>query len=598
MSCTTCGSNVSCNCTTNRVSCGQAICCTSCNGNGCNSCNYGNNCYGNVVPASPQPYFNCAPACQETNTQKVIINQFAAALKVANSWNVPACGLTATLTIPGLVAITIGSYLWNAEFGYFEITAFDSGLQQVTVLNNCNEGNAAAGTNVPSCTEFLNAAPPANEESPNTPCVEIDFTAPDVGDCIDITLNNTNGILAGDVVQIGSGFYRIAEVKPNDIVTICNDGEGITPGTAVIAKDAAGNYNYCLQIISTSPCDRDVVSNGALIVCNSEGQTTTLEVPEDGWMIEGTAPQGENFVGAVPIGLVPFCTRLTAPLSIISGVALMTLTVGATGGYAVGDIIQIAGYPDVTGIPNYRLTITLIPDSTHVTGTMDPVPVASVVIPTNTLVCRIGCCELLRNEMEDLACDPLAFRLDVAPAVYTVPVTLDANNYFEAVVDAVISSVNISDAVCLDDVPYAVKAHLTLASNANFAMVPADLSELGTIYHELEAGFTVGNVGGRTLGKVVYTDVLGDSRASSVPPFPDIPAATFDMLPAPAPNYPLNYHQNDVTVMAILNAGSVATDLGLSYRTLVGDFEDAGLASFTSVDILVSGWIEIYKISG
>mgnify|MGYP006921287115 CR=1 FL=1 len=401
MSCTVCGSSVSCNCSGNRVSCGQSVSyCTTCNGNGCNSCSGTGNCNVNVVPACPQPYYNCAPSCQESNTQKIIINQFAQCLNVVNSWNIPACGLSATLSIPGLTAITIGSYLWDEEFGYFEITAFDSGLQQVTVINHCNEENAAAGTSVPACTCFLNAAPPTEEEPSSTPCVAIDFTAPAVSACIDITLTNTTGILAGDVVQIGSGFYRIAEVKPNDIVNICNDGDGITPGTSVIAQDASGNYQYCLQIISTSPCDRDVVTNAALVVCNSVGQTTTIEVPEDAWILEGTLASGDNFVGAVPLGLPPFCTRLTAPLSIVLGTALMTLTVGSSAGYATGDILQIAGYPSTAGIPNGRLTVTAVPDGTHVTGTMDPVPPASVVVPTGTNVCRIGCCELLQNQID------------------------------------------------------------------------------------------------------------------------------------------------------------------------------------------------------
>lgn len=396
MSCTTCGSNVPCGCsstTTACVYCYQAGCSGGCQSSSNRLC-------GNVVPAAPQPYYTCAPSCQESNTQKIIVNQFAAALKVVNSWNVPACGLSATLSIPGLINVTIGSYLWNATYGYFEITAFDSGLQQVTVVNNCNEGNAVAGTAVPACTDFLNAAPPAVDDNTGTPCVAIDFTAPAVSACIDITLNNTTGVLAGDVVQIGSGFYRVAEVKPNDIINICNDGDGITPGTSVIALDASGNFNYCLQIISTSPCDRDVVENAAVVVCNTEGQTTTIHMPEDAWILEGTLAQGTNFVGAIPLGLPPFCTRLTAPLNIVASTASMALVVSDTSGYLSGDILQIAGYQNTAGIPNYRLTVTSVADSTHVTGTMDPVPPASVTIPTNTVVCRIGCCELLQNQLD------------------------------------------------------------------------------------------------------------------------------------------------------------------------------------------------------
>lgn len=580
MSCTTCGSNANCGCIPSIDPCGGSP---------------GGSCGNSNIFATPQPYYACAPACQESNTKKVVINQFSQALKVANSWNVPACGLTATLSIPGLVSIVIGSYLWNETYGYFEVTAFDSGLQQVTVINNCNDGNAASGTAVPSCTEFINVAPPAADEAGNTPCVEIDFTAPAVSACIDITLNNTTGITAGDTVQIGSGFYYVDEVKPNDIINICNQGDGITPGTAVIAKDANGNYQYCLQIISTSPCERDVVTNGAIIVCNSSGQTTVLEMPEDGWVFEGTSGSGENFVGAIPIGLEPFCTRLSAPLSIVAGTANYNITVNDSTGYLIGDIIQVAGYPNITGGPDTRFTITGLPNPSTIVGTFSPVPATTKTMPTGTNVCRIGCCELLSNEIDALTCQAEVFRLNIDSYAYSVPVTLDGDNYFEAVVDAAVIPVDISGADCLDGY-YAVEAHLSIASNADFSMVPADLSELGTIYHEIEANWSVGGVNGRNDGKIVYTDVLGDSRALSG--FPNVPEATFDILPAPGPNFPLNYHQNDVTALAILPPGTTATTLGLSYRTLVGDFEDVGLSTFDQVDILISGWVKIYKING
>lgn len=578
MSCTTCGSNVPCGCLPASDPC---------------STSYGGTCTGNTVPGVPQPYFACAPICQESNTQKVVINQFAQALKVANSWNVPACGLTATLSIPGLVSIVIGSYLWNETYGYFEVTAFDSGLQQVTVINNCNEGNAAAGTAVPACTEFINTAPPAADEDPNTPCVAIDFTAPAVSACIDITLNNTTGITSGDTIQIGSGFYRVAEVKPNDIINICNDGDGITPGTSVIAIDASGNFNYCLQIISSNPCTRDIITNGRLVVCDGNDQLTTIEAPEDGWILEGGA-DSDNW-GGIPIGLVPFCSRLTAPLSIISGTATYTIAVVATG-WIVGDILTVASYQNSAGIPATRFTVTNVPDGTHVTGTFDPVPPASVTIPTGTNICRIGCCEYLDNAMAEVACTPPIFRLDVGTQQFTVPVTLDGDNYFEAIVDTSLIPIDISGADCLDGY-YAIVAHISIATLADFGMVPVDLSELGVIYHEVDLAWTVGSVPANfTAGKIVYTDVLGDSLQSGATPISS--GATLDQMPSPAPNYPLNYHQCDVAALAILPPGTTMTNLGLSYRTVVGVFEFAGLSYFDSMSFMVSGWVDIYKVNG
>jgi hypothetical protein len=563
----------------------------------------GGGCQGNSVPSSPLPFYACVPACQESNTQKIIINQFAQALKVANSWNIPACGFSATLSIPGLVSITIGSYLWSESYGYFEVTAFDSGLQQVTILNHCNTGNAAVGTAVPACSEFINTAPPAPEVDSNTACVKIDFTAPANGNCIDITLTTTSGVSAGDTVQIGTGFYRVDDVKPNDIITICNDGEGITPGTSVIALTSIGEYQYCLTIISVSPCDRDAVTNGPIIVCNSTGQPSTLIIPQDGWIPEGTSPQGTNAVGTIPLGLEPFCTRLTAPLAITNGNASYTLYVNDSTGYTTNDVLIIAGYPAITGLPKTRLTVTGTPTGTSLTGTISPVPGANVTMPTGTQVCRIGCCELVDDRVSALdavvqasLCEPPLFRLNIGSYVYNVPVTVDESYYyFEAVIDADVIPVDISGADCLSGY-YAAKATLSVASNADFGMSPASTSEIGTVYHEIEASWSVGNVNTRTGGKIVYTDVLGDSKVISG--FPVVPEATFSYLPALAPNFPLNYHQGTIEALAILPPGTTATTLGLSYRTIVGDYENEGMTVFTQTSFLISGWVDIYRING
>ncbi len=584
MSCTTCGSNANCGCQSSS-SCGSS------------SSSVSSACSANSVPSSPQPFYACAPACKEDNKQKIFITHYSAALKVENSWNVPACGETATLTIPGLTNIVIGSYLWNEEYGYFEITAFDSGLQQVTVINRCNEGNAAPGTGVDACTLFVNTTPPADTSDTGQACVAVSFTAPAVSACIDITLTNTTNITAGDVIQIGSGFYRVSEIKPNDIINICNDGEGITPGTSVIATDAAGNYQYCISVISVSPCARAVAYNGAVIVCNSDNLTTTVDMPENGWIFEGTVSTLDNSVGAVPLGLSPFCSRIASVLNIISGTANYTITVDNSSGWVIGDLLQIAGYPSTSGSPIARLQVTGLPSGTQVAVTISPTPGANVSVPVDTIVCRIGCCELLQNEIDAAACSPKVFRLNIDSYAYSIPVTLDGNGYFEAVVDAIVIPIDTSSTACPTS-NYAVKAHLSIASNANIDTGALSEAEIGTIYHEIVAAWSSNNVNGNAGGKIVYTDILGDNRVTSSPEFPAIPGATFTILPSPAPGYPLCYHQNDVTALAIMPTPGGVTNLGLSYRTLVGDRAITSLIGFTSIDILISGWVELYEING
>lgn len=269
MTCTVCGSNANCGCSSCVTD--PALPC------GCGTVSPGG-CCQNVVPSTPTPFFACAPACPESHVQKITIQQFSADIKIADSWNIPACGESAIVNGISLRAIVVGSYLWNPDFGYFEVTAFNSGTGQMTILNHCTVGNAAVGTNVPACTEFTVTVPPCDCGTDSQVCVAIDFTAPDNGDCIDITLTSTNGITASDTIQIGTGFYFVDAVKPNDIITICNQGEGITPGTSVIARDINGNYQYCISIISSNPCDRTAETDGTVLICNADG----LQVPLTG----------------------------------------------------------------------------------------------------------------------------------------------------------------------------------------------------------------------------------------------------------------------------------------------------------------------------
>lgn len=377
MACSNCGSVLPCGCTTD-----------------CSSSQSSSSCCGNQVPATALPYYACAPACPEDHKETVLIQQFYTAVKIANAWNVPECGETAEISVPGVKNIVIGSYLWNEEFGYFEITAFNASTGKVTVINNCNENNAAAGTAVPSCSEFIISDPPAPEIPTTTPCVEIDFTAPDVGSCLDITLTTTTGILVGYNVIIGTGTYRVSEVKANNIINICNDGDGIAPGTPVIAKDAEGDYQYCLQIISSNPCADDSVDTGVVLVCSGE-RSFPINSYGQGWVlmcVDATTNEAEY--RPLQEGL-PTCTVLAAALNILAGTDGYNITVANSAVFNIGDVVVIDNYAG-------RFTISGFPDGTHIAGTFDPVPPANVTIPIDSFVCGIGCCEFLQNQIDDL----------------------------------------------------------------------------------------------------------------------------------------------------------------------------------------------------
>lgn len=108
------------------------------------SCSSSNCSCSNCSPCEPE----CATVCS--------------ALTISNSWNVPACFSSAVLSVPGLTTVLIGAYIWNPTYGWFRITGFDSVNGQLTIYNECITGNATAGTVVPSDTQFVFGAPPAN----------------------------------------------------------------------------------------------------------------------------------------------------------------------------------------------------------------------------------------------------------------------------------------------------------------------------------------------------------------------------------------------------------------------------------------------------
>lgn len=220
--------------------------------------------------AAPVPYYIAAKTCAEDHVQQVTVINQAVGIQIQSSWNVPVCGGAAELSVPGITNIPAGAYLWHSTYGYFEVIAFDSIRQTISIQNPCLEGNAAAGSQIPACTSFVVTAPPCCEDDLQSGnCVKYDFTAPAVSDCIDIILTTTEGLIAGNNVQIGTGIYSLEEVKINNVVTICNQGNGITPGTPVIAQDLAGRYQYCLKLLTTNPCTLDTVTSGSIIVCNA-----------------------------------------------------------------------------------------------------------------------------------------------------------------------------------------------------------------------------------------------------------------------------------------------------------------------------------------
>lgn len=146
--------------------------CSSCGNSGCSGCNscgspcnpVTQNCTPSCTvsacppvgcyPATPSPYYGSVPTCQENHAQETIINQFAAAICTISSFNIPAIGETSFVYFNGLSTLPVGLFLFHTDYGYLEVTGFNSQTGQVALTNNGEVGNASPGTGVPACTCF------------------------------------------------------------------------------------------------------------------------------------------------------------------------------------------------------------------------------------------------------------------------------------------------------------------------------------------------------------------------------------------------------------------------------------------------------------
>lgn len=367
MSCSSCGSRSGCSCSPRNCTTGQ-------------------------------PYYVCTPSCPEDHCKTELLQQYAFALKTESSFNFPDCGSFASFFVANSTVAHIGSYLWSSQYGYLEITDYNKNTGQITVRNNCTDGNADPGTEVPVCSSFVVSDPPPSGVSGFSslfPYVAVDFTAPANGDCLLITVTTVNGLAVGKTVQIGTGRYRVDSIDSSTTITICNDGDGITPGTAVIAKNDSGDYQYPIVLIDSNPCTNDPVTTGTLLVCK-DGITQPLSGPL------GAVPVVIDGDDTVQMQLLDVetrvCTTLTSCINLVNGTAAYTIAVDDSSVFAEDDILVIEGRTE-------RYTVTGIPDATHLEVTVDPVPTENEEFGCDgPFICLAPCCEQIEQEIEDLLC--------------------------------------------------------------------------------------------------------------------------------------------------------------------------------------------------
>lgn len=345
---------------------------------------------GNVAPATPcATTSSCPSVCPEDHTQQIVIQKFNATLITRDAWNIPDCESLVQTVIPGLTNIEIGSYLWNTVYGYFRVDGFNADTSEVTLQNLCNEGNAAVGTEVPACTDFIVTDPPSTSNTNNTsayPYVAQNFTAPEVGDCVNVTVTTTNGLISGGVVGVSTGQYRVSAVLSANSVTLCNDGDGILPGTIVVAQNGAGEYQYPVALVAVNACENAESNDGQVIVCFN-GQPRILAGNERGQVLVLQSDTGNDAAYEhLPVVYLD-CTFLTSTFFIVSGLATYVLSVASSAYFTTGDAVTVEGRSE-------RFVVTSVPDGVSLSVTMYPTPGANTSVSAGADVCSaIDCAD-------------------------------------------------------------------------------------------------------------------------------------------------------------------------------------------------------------
>lgn len=196
--------------------------------------------------------------CGSQKSCEIIVPKLTAAIEITTAWNTPKCGGAVTVITRGLSRVPVGSYLWSSEFGYFGVAAVLDD-NKITLLNTCNNFNQQVGKYVPPFSTFIVVPNPNLLANLSGIFLVADFTAPSLGGCTFISVSKTSGLSAGVTIHLSTGIYSIAEIISTNVLLICNDAAGITPGIVVYAQNSLGQYQYEITL----------ANNGNIVYTNS-----------------------------------------------------------------------------------------------------------------------------------------------------------------------------------------------------------------------------------------------------------------------------------------------------------------------------------------
>jgi len=242
----------------------------------CQTSDCGND--GTVPAYACSPDYGGAP-CPEDNCLEIRTVEYGAAIKTQDSFVMPACGIEATVIFPGVTSVHVGSYLWSANYGYLEITAFNPATQAILLRNNCNPSNILPGNNIPACVTFIVTAPPCDSLNSEVGYLTTNFIVPNIASCVTVLVTDTSFYQTGFTVQLGNSSYTVGTVINATSMEICNTGSALSPGSTVVALNPDGSYQYPIIITnSSSVFDSETFITGVTISTGNTDEETITSI--------------------------------------------------------------------------------------------------------------------------------------------------------------------------------------------------------------------------------------------------------------------------------------------------------------------------------
>lgn len=185
---------------------------------------------------------------------------------IKDSFTMPAVDDTVNVIVSKSIGLTPECWIWNDSVGYLKVVKFSLYDNQVTLENVGRIENAKAGTQFPTCMEFLITAPaPVDLYNSMSTCLKADFNSPSVGNEALMSVESSYAISVDDQVIIDRTYrYLVTQIVNSTTLKVKNEGLG---ATGIIHVDC----NECtpVQVVNQLNCcpipTGDLTSNTSVI---------------------------------------------------------------------------------------------------------------------------------------------------------------------------------------------------------------------------------------------------------------------------------------------------------------------------------------------